>query len=278
MKTLLTVVAVALVTCLALPAAAQVPSLQDLEEPPPEDAFPPPPPLPPPPPPPPAPPRVAQPAPATVVVPGDTVTVTCVTPPCGAKPAIRLSTAPLAPIRVNPVRMSAKYGIPIDSNWRRIHKFGLGLDIMGPAYSLGVTASWNISSMFGLSATFGFVGPQVITLQGRFMPLDSKWTPYVALGASFLLNPGFGGAEVMAECAPDPYGGGCSDMSYEKKGDQLLFKGRNIIPNVEVGVMVLTHRGFSAQLGVTFYINDHYKEAFDLLTIPWPKIGLAWYF
>jgi len=29
---------------------------------------------------------------------------------------------------------------------------------------------------------------------------------------------------------------------------------------------------------VTFYINDKYKDAFDLVTIPWPKIGLSWYF
>jgi hypothetical protein len=214
-----------------------------------------------------------------VVVPGNSVMVTCVTPPCVAQPAVRLAPAPVAPIRVNPVPMSAKYGIPLDSNWRRIHKLGLGLDIMGPAYTLGVTAHWNISYLFGLSATFGFVGPQVITVQARLMPLDAKWTPYVAAGASFLLNPGFGqGSDSLAsrECAADSYG--CVDLGSGRTGDGLLFKGRNIIPNVEVGAMVITHRGFSAQLGVTFYINNKYKEAFDLLTIPWPKIGLAWYF
>ena len=31
-------------------------------------------------------------------------------------------------------------------------------------------------------------------------------------------------------------------------------------------------------LGVTFYINDKYKDEFGMLTIPWPKIGLSWYF
>ncbi|MBI5479444.1 MAG: hypothetical protein HY906_11335 [Deltaproteobacteria bacterium] len=276
MKTPLTVVAVALVTCLALPAAAQVPSVQDLEEDP-AEVFPPPAPLPllpPPPPPPPA----ARPAPATVVVPGNSVTVTCVTPPCAAQPAVRIDPAPIAPLQVNPVPLSAQYGIPLDSNWRRIHKLGLGLDIMGPAYTLGVSAHWNISYLFGLSATFGFVGPQVITLQARIMPLDGKWTPYVAAGVSFLLNPGFGKGQTVADCAPDYYGGGCMDVSSDRTGDELLFKGRNIIPNVEVGAMVITHRGFSAQLGVTFYINDKYQAAFDLLTIPWPKIGLAWYF
>jgi hypothetical protein len=218
-----------------------------------------------------------------VVVPGNSVTVTCVTPPCQA-PAVRIAPAPVAaaPIRVNPVPMSAKYGIPLDSNWRRIKKLGLGLDIMGPAYTLGVTAHWNISYLFGLSATFGFVGPQIITLQARVMPLDAKWTPYLAVGASFLLNPGFGKGhhDSMAamECTGDAYSGGCMDVGSAKKGDELLFKGRNILPSVEVGAMVITHRGFSAQLGVTFYINDKYKDAFDLLTIPWPKIGLSWYF
>ena len=173
--------------------------------------------------------------------------------------------------------MSARYGIPLDSNWRRIKKLGLGLDFMGPAYTIGVTAHWNISYLFGLSATFGFAGPQVITLQARVMPLDAKWTPYVAVGASFLLNPGFGKPEVYADCASDSYGG-CSDVGSSRTGDNFLFKGRNILPSVEVGAMVITHRGYSAQLGVTFYINDKYKASYDLVTIPWPKIGLSWYF
>jgi hypothetical protein len=276
MKTPLTIVAVTLVTCLALPAASQAPSVADLEESP-DEVFPAPP-LPELPPPPPPRRPAARPAPTEVVVPGNSVTVTCVAPPCQARPAVRIAPAPLAPIQVNPVPMSAKYGIPIDSNWRRIHKLGLGLDIMGPAYTLGVSAHWNISYLFGLSATFGFVGPQVITLQARVMPLDSKWTPYVAAGASFLLNPGFGKGHAVADCSADYYGGGCVDVGSNKTGDELLFKGRNIIPNVELGAMVITHRGFSAQLGVTFYINNKYKDAFDLLTIPWPKIGLAWYF
>jgi hypothetical protein len=275
MKTSLTVLAVALVACLSLPAAAQVPSVQDLEENP-AEAFPPPAPLPPLPPAPPAPPPAAPPATTDVVVPGPSVTVTCVAPPCQPRAVVRVAD-PEVP-RARPVPMSAKYGIPLDSNWRRIKKLGLGLDFMGPAYTIGVTAHWNISYLFGVSATFGFAGPQVITLQARVMPVDGKWTPYVAAGASFLLNPGFGKPEAMADCAPDYYGNTSCMESSGKTGDGFLFKDRNIIPSIEVGAMVITHRGFSAQLGVTFYINDKYKDAFDLITIPWPKIGLAWYF
>jgi hypothetical protein len=42
--------------------------------------------------------------------------------------------------------------------------------------------------------------------------------------------------------------------------------------------MVVTHRGFSAQLGVTLYINDKYKDAYNMVVMPWPKVGLSWYF
>jgi hypothetical protein len=279
MKTPLIIAVVALMTCLAQPAASQTPSVQDLEENP-SDAFPAPPlpELPPPPAASAAPPPAGPPATTDIVVPGPSVTVTCVAPPCQARPAVRISD-PDVP-RLKPVPMSARYGIPLDSNWRRIKKLGLGLDIMGPAYTIGVTAHWNISYLFGLSATFGFAGPQVITVQARVMPLDGKWTPYVAVGASFLLNPGFGKHDdymASMECS-DPYGGGCAQVSHKQTGDDFLFKGRNILPSVEVGAMVITHRGFSAQLGVTFYINDKYKDAYDLVTIPWPKIGLSWYF
>jgi hypothetical protein len=274
MKTPLTAAVVALVTCLALPAASQQPTVQDLDENP-AEAFPVAP-LPELPPPPTAPPAAARPAPVDVVVPGNSVTVTCVIPPCQARPAVRISD-PEVP-RLRPVELSARYGLPLDSNWRRIHKLGIGLDIMGPAYTIGLSAHWNINWLFGLSATFGFAGPQVITVQARVTPLDKKWTPYVALGASFLLNPGFGKGDAMVDCAPSTYDGGCMDVSSARKGDDLIFRGQNIVPSVEVGAMVLTHRGFSAQLGMTFYINTHYKEAFDLVTIPWPKIGLSWYF
>jgi hypothetical protein len=146
MKAPLTVAIVALVTLLALPAASQQPSVQDLEDNP-ADAFPTAP-LPELPPPPAAPPPAARPAAVDVVVPGNSVVVTCMTPPCQARPGVRVSDAE-AP-RARPVAMSAKYGIPIDSDWRRIKKLGLGLDFMGPAYSLGLTAHWNISYLFGL--------------------------------------------------------------------------------------------------------------------------------
>jgi len=275
MKAPLTVAIVALVTCLALPAASQTPTVQDLEENP-TDAFPAPP-LPelPPPPAAPAPAPAARPATTDIVVPGPSVTVTCVTQPCQPRPAVRISD-PEEP-RLRPVPMSARYGIPLDSNWRRIKKLGLGLDFMGPAYTIGLSAHWNISYLFGLSATFGFAGPQVISVQARVMPLDGKWTPYLAVGGSFLLNPGFGKSQVVYDCASDYYGS-CGGGSDSKTGDNFLFKGRNILPSVEVGAMVITHRGFSAQLGFTFYINDKYKDAFNVVVMPWPKIGLAWYF
>jgi hypothetical protein len=76
----------------------------------------------------------------------------------------------------------------------------------------------------------------------------------------------------------DYYGGGCSSSSSSKTGDDFIFKGTNVVPSVEVGVMVLTHRGFSAQLGFTFYINGNYQDSLGVLTVPWPKVGLAWYF
>jgi hypothetical protein len=260
----------ALAASLALPAAAQVPSVEDLEEP----AAP----LPPPPPPLPPPAPTAAPAPAppaapAVVVPGDRVTVVCAAPPCAAHPAP--APAALPPARLP---MTLRRGLNLDANWRKVYKLGLGLDLMGPAYTLGVTAHWNITSLFGVSATFGFIGPQVLTLQARLMPLDNKWTPYVAAGVSFLLNPGFGQGSAETDCVADEYGYGCTGSDGGRVGDDLLFKGRNIVPSLEVGVMVVTYRGFSAQLGVTFYINDKYRDDFDLLTIPWPKVGLSWYF
>jgi hypothetical protein len=151
---------------------------------------------------------------------------------------------------------------------------------MGPAYTLGLSAHWNMTSTFGLSATFGFVGPQVLTLQARIMPLDGKWTPYIAGGVSFLLNPGWDGHNVSYDCAPtvDGYYGGCGSYASDKTGDDFIFSGTNVVPSVEVGVMVLTHRGFSAQLGFTFYLNGSYQDELGVMTVPWPKVGLAWYF
>jgi hypothetical protein len=283
-RTLAATVAIALLTFGSDPAAAQVPPVPMIDDEDPDEVVAPPAPAPVLPAPrvrpSPAPvPVVPAPAPPTAPHPTATVAVYCTEPPCPIAPAptpgdLRASAA-RAPVPVTIVPG------PLDRNFRKVYKLGLGLEILGPAYTLGLSGNWNVSHTFGLSATFGFVGPQVLTLQARLMPLDGKWTPYVAGGVSFLLNPGWGEHESYSSCAAPAYGSAgysCTDTYSSKTGDDFIFKDTNIVPSVEVGVMVLTHRGFSAQLGFTFYINGSYKDEFGILTVPWPKVGLAWYF
>jgi hypothetical protein len=193
-------------------------------------------------------------------------------PPPAVQPAPVYVPAPAQAHVVRAVPVMIVPNPAIDNNFRKTYKFGLGLDFMGPAYTIGLTAHWNVSSLLGLSGTFGFVGPQVVTLQARLTPVDGKWTPYVAGGVSFLLNP-----ESHTDCGAWETNGAyeCSEV---KKGDGFLFPDTNVIGSLEVGAMVITRHGFSAQLGVTFLLSSHYKDEYNLLTVPWPKIGLSWYF
>ncbi|HEY3356311.1 MAG TPA: hypothetical protein VGQ83_23870 [Polyangia bacterium] len=263
-KTLAAAVAFALLTLGLGHAAAQVPPVQvfDAEEV--DEAAPPAPPAP----------RVLPRAPAPRLQPPTVIVVQCEQPPCPATVAPAPAPVP-APL---PLRLPRAY---LDQNFRKQYKLGLGLEIMGPAYTIGLAGHWNLTSTFGVSATFGFVGPQVLTLQARLMPLDGKWTPYVAGGVSFLLNPGWDGHSYSSCMAPsygDYTSGYSCNATSSKTGDDFIFKGTNVVPSFEVGVMVLTSRGFSAQLGFTFYVNGNYREDLGVLTVPWPKVGLAWYF
>jgi hypothetical protein len=262
---LATTIVLALVAFGPRTAGAQMPPEELLEDEP-DEAAPPPPPV--------APRRrLPPPAPLPPPLPVRTIVVVqCEAPPCPAAPAPAAPPVPAAPTGGGLPRSA------FDANYRKVYKLGLGLEIMGPAYTLGLAAHWNVSSMFGLSATFGFVGPQVVTLQARLMPIDGKWTPYVAGGVSFLLNPGWTGSSSNDCLARSDWGGTADCSSSTAKGDSFIFKGTNVVPSAEVGVMVLTHRGFSAQLGFTFYINPSYQDHLGVITVPWPKVGLAWYF